>query len=196
MSNEPLNRQLQNRWPETDNYLERIGQVNNDLMVEREMRAAQNHLPSFLEKLAIDVSDLLVEPDGETLLRFLHSEGIRVPSAEAHPAFVEEQAAYQEDQENPMANVLDDPNWAITFEHQAQELAALPEMHEKLLAWALRILNFYHLPPSQHLSHRQVLMLVRLWQFLNQSAAQDEWREESVRSLLSTTYFEKAANHQ
>ncbi len=39
-------------WPETTDYLTKLGQLNNDLMVLREIQAAEEYLPSWLERMA------------------------------------------------------------------------------------------------------------------------------------------------
>ncbi len=42
---------LQARWPETTDYLTKLRQLNNDLMVLREVQAAEKDVPSGLDLL-------------------------------------------------------------------------------------------------------------------------------------------------
>lgn len=196
MTQESLPHQLQNRWPDTDNYLERVGQINNDLMVMREFQAAQNHIPDFLERLAIGPGDLMKEPDGEEQLRFLYQQGIRVKSVEALPTFIEAQQEYRREKDDETMDILEDSYRTIFFQAEAKIVAGMPEMQSKLTAWATQMLQMYAPTYQEPLSYLQVLMLLRLTVFLDQEDAGAEWREDSVRSLLSTSFFEKAAPRQ
>lgn len=89
--------QLQATWPETADYLQRVGQVNNDLMVLRDLAARDEYEASltWLDHLAVDVEDLTEKPSAVMVLWFLHRQGIPVKSAVSVPAFQEIQDEHE-----------------------------------------------------------------------------------------------------
>ncbi|MCS3427594.1 hypothetical protein [Leucobacter aridicollis] len=93
---------LQATWPETTDYLTKLGQLNNDLMALREMQAADEHIPSWLEQeewpkraqlgeaqthLAALLSQLEQETKGPSVPEHTTHEATTAPNTERSPRF-------------------------------------------------------------------------------------------------------------
>lgn len=191
--------QLGNRWPETDNYLERIGQINNDLQVLREMQAAQNHVPDFLEQLAIDTTDILALPEAMSMLRLLHEYEVTVESLEtvqgyreARDEFLNQERALYQDQTHWVDVLGDSVELPLTSETE-QQIQSLPELHTKVRVWAAARLAEAGLE-LQPVSLTQALMIVNLMLYLEQEEAGSEWQADCLQSLRSTSFYSQAAS--
>lgn len=189
---------LQASWPETADYLQRVGQVTNDLMVLRELAARDEYEATltWLDHLAIDVEDLTEMPSAAMVLWFLHKQGISVKSAVSVAAFREiqdEHEAQWREGSEATPNVLDEGPFGLP-EADDQALWALPELQRKLTAWADETAarhGYMQTPVS--LAQASILLLV--CQFLEQEPEQSpEWAAECLRSALSSEFFAKAAN--
>lgn len=196
MYNESILRQLSERWPETDDYLRRVGQVTNDLMVMREILRADEYQPTWLEALAIDEVDLLKTPTAVEAMQFLFRQGIEIRSAEQVPDYQElrqEQLEEYAAGDTSIFEILEVPGFAVRNETDAQ-LWALPELQEKVLAWATATAK-RHDYRGDPLTLTQAAILVQLCSFLEQEPEQSPGlAAESLRSALSSEFFEKAGN--
>lgn len=192
--NETLRRQLAKRWPETDDYMTRVGQANNDLMVMAEILRAERTIPTWQDRLAIEDSDLMKRPQALIALRILHSKGVVVESAESIPDYWEWLEAYRPESgaiETATELLLKDP-YVTEFRAETDEaLWALPEFQDKLKAWANYITEVFNRP--QKVTLTQAAMIVNLYQFLDQELRlTHELAADSMRSLFSTDYYVKA----
>ncbi len=187
---------MQKTWPETEDYLRRVGQVTNDLLALRELLVTERPAPTWMEKLAVDEADLLQTPSSVEVLRFLHTRGILVRSAAEVTEYQElrdEQTEAFETGEASTPEILEDLAFALPARIDAR-LWALPELQEKLTAWAAETSERYGRPESM-LSLTQVTLLMQLARFLEQESEQSaEWAAECLRSALSSEFFEKAGN--
>lgn len=186
--------QLRQTWPETENYLDRIGQTTNDLQVLREMDAAEQ-IPSWLNLLGIEETDLQTPPTGVDLLRLLHQAGVRVETATTVSAY-QEMRQLQEDlyqsEETDTPEVLEDPAFQL-LEADDRLLLELPELQAQTIQWA-RMLISRLLHQEAHPNFRQALMAARLYGFLNQGPrVSDESVAASLQSLLSASCYATAA---
>lgn len=192
--------QLQKSWPETTDYLERVGQVTNDLSVLREMlqRDGYEMKLDWLDQLAVDVEDLTKTPTAVAVMMFLHRRGISIRSA----AQIEDYQELREEQEQDYsegygssAEILDDPTFVLPSLLDAR-LWALPELQKKLIAWATET-SARHGEPNGQPTLTQAAILMRVTQFLEQEPEQSpEWAAECLRSALSSEFYSKAGSPQ
>lgn len=193
--NENLRRQLQERWPATDDYLTRVGQANNDLMVMDEILRAELTIPSWQDRLAIEDQDLRKRPRAHLVLRILLTKGVFVKSAKSIADYQEWLDAYEEDHSGPESLtevMLRDPYFTGFKEATSDQLWALPEFQDKVKTWAESITEAFGRP--QQVSLAQAGMIVNLYQYLDQeSTLTHELAEGSMRSLFSSEFFKKAA---
>lgn len=204
-TSKPLFQQLQDRWPETDNYLTRVGQINNDLMTLREIDAHEQHIPGWLERLAIGENDLVKAPNAIRLLELLHQRGVSVPSRMTVPAFREIQREYEvsahgerlfpEDslETNPNYDVLDSPYLTTVGTEGDAQLLALPGLESALKSWVDQVMNNF-LKDTPPVTLAQAFLMAHLAGYLLQEQARPELWEDSLRSLRSSKFFEKAGN--
>lgn len=203
----PLFHQLQDRWPETDNYLERVGQINNDLLTLREIDAHEKYVPGWLERLAIGKNDLVKKPNAIRLLALLHQRGVSVPSRMTVPAFREIQREYELSEEgeklfpedsldtNPNYDVLDSTYLTTVGTEGDAQLLALPGLESALKSWVDQVMsNFLKETPPVTLA--QAFLMAHLAGYLLQEQARPELWEDSLRSLRSSKFFERAGNRQ
>lgn len=187
---------LQATWPETTDYLRRVGQVQNDLMVLRELQEADRAEASWMDELAIGEADLLQVPSGMSVLRFLWAREIPVRQAMSvreYAAAAEEQQEMFEDGTASTSQLLEEPGFELLLAADAR-LWALPELQAKLTEWAQETAT-KHSRPSPRVTLTQATVLMRLVQYLDQAAEPSpEWAAELLRSALSSEFFEKAAN--
>ncbi|UTX53294.1 hypothetical protein [Leucobacter aridicollis] len=188
---------LQATWPETTDYLTKLGQLNNDLMVLREMKAADEHIPSWLELLGYSEDDFMKTPTAMEVLRFLNQQGIVVQSRLTVPKFLEfhtDQEELYEAGEESTPEVLEvSPPLELRDEYDAM-LWALPELQEKLVEWAKQTAARHGSPaPLMTLTQATILMLVvrALDHDLNKSPG---WQAECLQSALSSEFYQKAAH--
>lgn len=195
MYDQNLLKQLQARWPETDNYLDRVGQVTNDLMVAREIQQAATHTPSWLDRLAIEASDLLKVPTAVDVLRYLHEHQIVIREAMTVSEYreaVEDYNLEQANGEHSFFSPVEDQSFFLT---EASDLAlwALPQVQEQCVSVMQTVLERF-VPNQPALTLEQAVILLRLITFLKQEPTMShEWAEESVQSLLSEPFFTNAA---
>lgn len=187
---------LQATWPETTDYLVRVGQVQNDLMVLRELQEADRAEASWMDELAIGEADLLQVPSGMSVLRFLWARWIRVQEATTVPEYAEAVREQQEMHENLSAStseLLEEPAFELQMAADAR-LWALPELQDTLTEWAQETAS-EHGRPSPKLTLTQATVLMQLVRYLDQAPEPSpEWAAELLRSALSSEFFAKAAN--
>lgn len=188
---------LQATWPETTDYLTKLGQLNNDLMVLREIQAAEEHMPSWLEQMAYTEDDFLETPSAMEVLAFLNQQGIVVSSRLTVPAF-REMHDYQEDQydsgDASTPEILEAVPPLKLLEAEDAMLWALPELQKKLIEWAKQVAARHGSPaPLMTLTQATILMLVvrALDHDLNKSPG---WQAECLQSALSSEFYQKAAH--
>ncbi|WP_336652997.1 MULTISPECIES: hypothetical protein [unclassified Leucobacter] len=191
---------LQESWPVTESYLERVGQVNNDLMVLRELAARDEYEASltWLDQLGVGVEDLTEMPSAVMVLWFLHRNEIRVQSAATVPAFREidaEHVARFEDGTETSPDVLSEGPFDLPRADD-QALWALPELQKKLTAWADETAT-RHGYSQTPVSLAQAAILLNVCRFLDEEPeASPGWAAECLRSALSSEFFVKAAHPQ
>jgi hypothetical protein len=200
---ETLNR-MQQSWPETDNYLERVGQVQNDLMVLREVAAREAYESSltWLDHLAVGVEDLTKRPNAGLVMQMLFRDGVVIRDAMEVPEFRELKEAHDHDQavdqEDPdfREHLLETPGLQF-WESLDEAIWALPEFQKKLTAWADQT-AIRHGHSETPVSLAQAAILFNVCQFLEQEPEPSPgWAAECLRSALSSEFFEKAVNrHQ
>lgn len=189
---------LQASWPATENFLERVGQVNNDLMVLREAAARDEYESSltWLDHLAVGVEDLTETPSAVMVLWFLHQNGIRVKSAlsvQGYREIQDEHEARWEEGTEPSPNVLDEGPFDLP-KADDQALWALPELQKKLTAWADET-AIRHGHSETPLTLAQAAILLNVCQYLDQEPEPSPgWAAECLRSALSSEFFEKAGH--
>lgn len=190
---------LQATWPETTDYLTKLGQLNNDLMVLREMQAAEEHVPSWLEQMAYTEDDFLKTPTAMRVLRFLHERQIVVSSKRTVTAFQELQDDQEklfelEDESTP--ELLEAYPQVELLEAEDAMLWALPELQKKLIEWAKQVAARHGSPaPLMTLTQATILMLVveALDHDLNKSPG---WQAECLQSALSSEFYQQAGSPQ
>lgn len=197
MSNDETLRHLNSSWPETDNYLVQLGQLQNDLMVMRELQMDDQYTPTWLDLLAIDAEDLTQVPTAMSTLRFLDSRGITVPTASQVQAFQElatEQIELHRLGEEESPNLLDVQGLEL-HEADDQKLWELPELQQQILRWATTEVN--RITQTEHqVTLAQATMFMMLSRFIDQeSGMTPEWAAESARSLLSSEFYLQAGKH-
>lgn len=197
MYDHEMRTRMQQTWPETTDYLRRVGQVTNDLMVLREMQQAEGYEASltWLDQLEVDVEDLTATPTGAAVLRFLHQQGTMVRSATQVLEYLELQQeherAFQEGY-GSSPDLLDDPAFSLTSESDAR-MWAIPELQTALIEWATATANRHGRPGKVSLTQAAILM--RVTQFLEQEPEHSPgWAAECLQSALSSGFFEQAAN--
>ncbi|GAA2823401.1 hypothetical protein [Leucobacter komagatae] len=190
---------LQATWPETTDYLTKLGQLNNDLMVLRDIQAADEHIPSWLEILAYSEDDFAKTPTAMRVLRFLYERQIMVASRRTVPAFqelqVDREARYERDDVST-PELLEAYPPVELLEAEDAMLWALPELQKKLTAWAKETAARHGSPtPLMTLTQATILMLVveALEQDLNTSP---EWQAECLQSALSSEFYQQAGSPQ
>lgn len=190
---------LQATWPETTDYLTKLGQLNNDLMVLREMKAADEHIPSWLELLGYSEDDFLETPTAVEVLIFLNALGIVVSSRLSVSAF-KEMHDYQEEQyasgDASSPEILEAIRPLRLLETEDAMLWALPELQKKLIEWAKETAARHGFPaPLMTLTQATILMLVvrALDHDLNKSPG---WQAECLQSALSSEFYQKAGSPQ
>ncbi|KAM9865640.1 hypothetical protein ACIFOC_01262 [Leucobacter aridicollis] len=190
---------LQATWPETTDYLTKLGQLNNDLMVLREIQAAEEHIPSWLEQMAYSEDDFLEIPSAVEVLTFLNQQGIVVSSRLTVPAF-REMHDYQEGQydseDASTPEILEAVPPLRLLEAEDAMLWALPELQKKLTEWAKQVAARHGSPaPLMTLTQATILMLVvrALDHDLNKSPG---WQAECLQSALSSEFYQQAGSPQ
>ncbi|MBL3685678.1 hypothetical protein D3248_01735 [Leucobacter zeae] len=198
MYDQQILRELQGSWPETTDYLVRVGQVTNDLMVLRELAAAENASPTWLTELAVDEEDLLQTPTAVSVLRFLHGRGIEVKSTQQVLEYQElrdeQEQAFEEGTEST-PEILEDLRFSVPMAIDAK-LWELPELQKKLMAWAAETAT-KHGHPTSPPSLTQAIVLMQTVRFMEQEPEQSpDWAAELLRSALSSEFYERAASPQ
>lgn len=190
--------QLRESWPETEDYLQRVGQVNNDLMVLKEtaQRDEYESALTWLDHLAVGVEDLTAHTSAVTVLQHLHRRGRSVPSASQVTTYQEirdEHEALWEAGSETHPDVLDGPLFELTDAND-QALWELPELQEQLLCWAAETAKRHdYQGPALTVKQATILMLVT--KFLDQEEEYSpEWAAECLRSALSSDFFVRAGN--
>ncbi len=185
---------LEQSWPETDDFLTRVGQLNNDRLLLQEAAARESMTVSWMDRLGISAEDLLTLPSATEIARFLHERGQRFEVLEASPEFREDRAEQAElfaSGESGTDRPLEDPSYLLSAE-LAEQLLSSAELASKLVAWASTTSTRWTAARLQP-STLQALMLLRLFQVLEQEPELSPGLvEESVRSLLSSAFFEMA----
>ncbi len=183
-------------------YLANVGLVNSRLSAERETKVREEMEASrdWLNRLGYGKADLLRRPRVLKLLEFLSSEGIRVPELAQVPDY-QELAAEQEAEFQ--AGGSDTPDlWensrAWLPEETENQLWALPALQQATVRWATLVLSRRlgeDTVTSTPLTFPQALLVVQLICLLAQQpgSVSDELVMESLRSLRSSAFFEKAA---
>lgn len=184
---------LQQTWPETTDYLQRVGQVNNDLMVMREMQSEQPE--GWMDRLGVEERDLLELPTGLVALQFLNAQGITVSAAMRLPELQElatDQQEMFEAGETAYENFLEDPTTVLPSEALELRVWALPELQKKLIEWANATATTVgaQVPP---MTLTQAAILLWVHRFVDQSADR-VYGQEYLRSALSSEFFKKAAS--
>ncbi|MGJ0202763.1 hypothetical protein NHL51_01210 [Leucobacter sp. gxy201] len=185
---------LQSSWPGTEDYLQRVGQVTNDLMVLRELRERESYEASltWLDRLGYDLSDVTAVPTGMQVLRFLYGRRIVVKAAMQLPVLQELQQEL--DAEETDRDVREDQTLELPSAEDAQ-LWAVPELQRKLIAWALETAQRHGF--EKQLTVAQAVMLLNVVSMLEaEPGMSPEWAAESLRSVLSSGLFEKDENPQ
>lgn len=197
MQDQEMLAKLRQSWPETTDYLTRVGQANNDLSVMRELaqREAYEAQLTWLDKLAVGVEDLTRRPNAMSAMKELHSSGVKIASASQVKEYEELRQDHLEEYEEgrePNAELLE----SLPFELPAsteQELWNLPELQNALMVWAAETAQRHGHPVKVTLAQAWILLNVCL--FLEAEPEQSPvWAEECLRSALSSEFFEKAGN--
>ncbi|MEV8339453.1 MULTISPECIES: hypothetical protein [Leucobacter] len=193
---------LQQSWPETTDYLRRVGQVNNDLAVLREISQRDEYEASltWLDHLAVGVEDLTSRPNAAIVMRFLFARQIVIRSAAEVPEYRELQEAFDQEQteeygedSSSREHLLESPT-STFWESLDQKMWSLHELHVKLALWALETATS-HGYEGPSLTLTQAVILLNVCRFLEQEPEQSPgWAAECLRSALSSDFFEKAAN--
>ncbi|MFD5600800.1 hypothetical protein ACFWHR_12190 [Leucobacter sp. NPDC058333] len=195
---------LQQSWPETTDYLRRVGQINNDLMALREMAQRDTYESSltWLDRLAVGVADLTSRPNAAVVMRFLFARQIVIRTATEVPEYLELREAFDQEQteeygeeSSAREHLLESPT--LTFWASLdQAMWELPELQESLMGWALETAT-RHDYTGPALTLTQAIILLNVCLFLEQEPEQSPgWAVECLRSALSSDFFEKAANPQ
>lgn len=194
---------LRQTWPESTDYLARVGQANNDLSVLRELAQRETYEAqlSWLDQMAVSVEDLTQRPNAANVMSLLFSEGTKFLSAtevleykelsEAHRA--DQLADLQEWQDpNDLEHLLETPG--LVFSESLDEaLWALPELQESLLGWATLTAERHGHPGQMTLA--QAWILFRVCLFLEAEPEQSpEWAAECLQSALSSEFFKNAGS--
>lgn len=189
---------MQQTWAETEDYLQRVGQVNNDLMAIREMTDRDEYESSltWLDHLSVGVEDLTAHTSAVSVLQHLHRHGKRVPTASQVTTYQEirdEHEALWEAGSETHPDVLDGPLFELTDAND-QALWELPELQDQLLCWAAETAKRHdYQGPALTVKQATILMLVT--RFLDQEEEHSpEWAAECLRSALSSDFFVKAGN--
>lgn len=187
---------LSKTWPETADYLKRVGQVQNDLLVLQEEAARESHTPSWMDELGIETSDLLRVPTAVSVMRFLYENRIIVPTARQIPEYQEDQEMLEQaraEGDSLHLDVLEDPQYLLS-EASDLRMWALPELQMKLMEWAAETAKrFDPLLGKPNLSQSTILHMVA--RFLDQDQNRSpEFQAECWRSVLSSEYYAKAGN--
>ena len=193
---------LQASWPETTDYLRRVGQVNNDLAVLREMSQRDEYEASltWLDRLEVGVEDLTMQPNPVTVLWFLHRNGTEISTASQVVSYREIREEYDQEQERINGensslswDVLDEGPFNLPSADE-QQMWELPELQQKFLEWASETAARHgYEGPAPTLA--QAVILLNVCRFLEQEPEQSPgWAAECLRSALSSVFFEKAAN--
>lgn len=192
---------LQASWPTTENYLERVGQVNNDLMVLREAAARDEYESSltWLDHLAVSVEDLTKRPNAALVMQALFRHGVVIRNAMEVTEFRELKEAHDHDQavdqEDPdfREHLLETPGLKF-WKRLDEAIWALPEFQKKLTAWAGET-AIRHGHSEMPLTLAQASILFNVCQYLDQEPEPSPgWAAECLRSALSSEFFAKAAN--
>lgn len=185
--------QMQTSWPETTNYLTRVGQINNDLMVLREAAARDRMSISWLDQLSITIEDLLVKPTAWSIAAFLEQRAVKIEALSQIPEYQEdltEQQEMFEQGEVSYDSLVEDPSYQLTAAADEQ-LWNSAELGSKLINWATE--TVLRITGSTHgLSLTQATIVFRLFQFLDQEETSPGLVAESLQSLLSSGFFEMA----
>lgn len=190
---------MQTSWPETTNYLTRVGQINNDLMVLREAAARDRMSITWLDQLGITAEDLLAKPTAWSIASFLEQRAVKIEALLQLPEYLEdltEQQTLFEQGEVSYDSLVEDPSYQLTAAADEQ-LWSSPELGSKLVSWATqtvsRILASMSMSMSTPtLSLTQATIMFRLFQFLEQEETSPVLVAESLQSLLSSGFFEMA----
>ena len=178
--------QMQSTWPDTTDYLTRVGQINNDLMVLREAAAREQITVTWLDRLAIEPEDLLSRPAAIAVARMLHENRTPLQALSDLPEYREALGERVTLAELP----VEDPSFTLTTESE-EVLWSSPELGSKLTSWATATVERI-LGTSTELSLTQAAIVFRLFQFLEQEDPSPGLVAESLQSLLSSGFFEMA----
>lgn len=201
MTDQEMLARMQQTWPETDDYLKRVGQVNNDLQAIREMTSRDQYEASltWLDHLAVSVEDLTKRPNAALVMQALFEVRIVIGSAMDVPEFRELREAHDHDQ----AVEQEDPDFrehllesvGLRFHESLDDsIWALPEFQQQLVSWATDTAN-RHGYQGQALMLGQASILFNTVLFLEQEAEPSPgWAAECLRSALSSEFFETATN--
>lgn len=185
---------LQSSWPETEDYLQRVGQVTNDLMVLRELQARESYEAglTWLDRLGYDMSDVTAVPTGMQVLRFLYNRRIVVKAAMQLTVLQELQQEL--DAEDAELDVREDRTLELPPAEDAR-LWAMSELQRKLIAWALETAQRHGY--EKRLAVAQAAILMNVVSMLEaEPGMTPEWAAESLRSVLSSDWFVKGENPQ
>lgn len=206
-NNQPLMQQLNQTASQTDDYLMRVGLINNQLMTNRESAAIEELIVDWLDELAITSEDLTKQPEPMHLLQMLHSEGISVPSRMTVSDFRELQREFELDsvgemlfpadsvQVDPLHDVLTRRSTSTASPSGDAQLFALPELESRLKSWADKKLQTAG-APVENLTFQQACQVANLATYLLQAEAGEAWWVESLQLLRSSEFFKTAANPQ
>ena len=206
-NNQPLMHQLNQTASQTDDYLMRVGLINNQLMTNRESAAIEELIVDWLDELAITSEDLTKQPEPMHLLQMLHSEGISVPARMTVSDFRELQREFELDsvgemlfpadsvQVDPLHDVLTRRSTSTAGPSGDAQLFALPELESKLKSWAAEKLQTVG-APEESLTFLQACQVANLATYLLQAEAGEAWWAESLQLLRSSEFFKTAVNPQ
>ncbi|MDA3146507.1 hypothetical protein JSO19_03840 [Leucobacter sp. UCMA 4100] len=184
-------------WPETKNYLERVGQINNDLMLAREIAAREETVPDWLEDLTISTEDLTEKPEAVALLKLLHRHQLKLHSLEqmeAYKELAEEHAKNCLENGEAVSSLLEATAFTTMGPKADEQLYASPELESVLIRWAEMTLEDSNIQAPQP-TMVQALMLAKLSLFLEQEPGMNPvWEAESKRSLLSSSFYSSGGN--
>jgi hypothetical protein len=198
MYDETLLTQLAQTWPETTDYLRRVGQVTNDLQTIRELQQRDRYESSltWLDQLEIDVEDLTQTPTAAQVLTFLYNREIVIRSASQIAEYQElrdEHELEQTENQNTLTDLLESTSLLLPAKLDAR-LWALPELQNNLIEWANETAT-RHGHQTLPLSLTQATILLNLCRFLEQEPEQSPaWAEACLQHALSSDFFEKTAN--
>lgn len=193
---------LNSEIPETAPYLERVGYIQNNILRMQEILRAEETQPDWMDSLAIQPRDLMDPPGAWRVVQFLHGRQIPVAGVWEIPVLAEirdeeyqELLSYDETAQKWEAEsrLLEDRSFNVSSKRNEAILEST-DVRDQLVGWASTVVE-NHTPRAAKPNWSQALLITKLIMFLDQEAGTTPgWGRESILSLLSEPFYEKAGN--